>query len=341
MNYKVLITNHPPHQHLAPLAGVAEIIFGPTGGALMPREQILKYAPQLHAIINQGELRVDEELLAAAPNLRIVANVSIGIDNLDLECLNRYGVWATNIPDCFTPAAADYTIGLMLAVVRKIACADRYVRTGRWSIDGFQPGAWEGSSLEGKCLGIVGYGRIGRAVAHRARAFGMRVIYYNRSPRPEPGARTLDELLEQADIVSLHVPLTPETERLIDRDAIQRMKPGAVLLNVSRGKVVDEAAIVDALRSGHLSGAGLDVAEDEPHFHPALLTMENVVLTPHIGGAALESRIEARLLAARNVVNVLQGRAPLTPVNTVAPIDAKRKSIFLCQHLDRRPLRLK
>lgn len=322
MKSNVLITNHPPHQHVQPLAGVAQVIYGPSGGKLMPREEVLAHAPQLHGIINQGELRVDEELLAAAPNLRIVANVSIGVDNLDLDALTRHGVWATNVPDCFTHSAADYTIGLLLTVVRRLAEADRYVRAGRWAVDGFQPGVWDGMQLHGKCLGIVGYGRIGRAVAQRARAFGMRVIYYNRSPHPEPGARSLDELLAQADIISLHVPLTAETERLIDDAAFARMKPGAVLLNISRGRVVDESALVRALRSGHLSAAGLDVAEDEPQFHPALFTMENVVLTPHIGGATRESRADARLLCARNIANVLQGRAPLTPVNTIAAVNS-------------------
>ncbi len=309
----VLITNAVPPEVLAPLAGVAEVILGPGGGDLMPRDEVLRLAPRLSGIINQAELRVDAELLDAAPRLQVVANVAIGVDNLDLPLLRARGIVATNVPEAFTESTADCAIGLMLAVARRLVEADRFVRAGQWR--GFQPGRWDGLLLAGKTLGLVGYGRIGQAVERRALAFGLRVIHFDpRSDGSAPGYRPLEDLLAESDLVSLHVPLTPDTHRLLDAARLGRMKRGACLLNVARGRVVDESALVAALESGHLAGAGLDVFEDEPRVHPALLQMPQVVLTPHLGGGTRESRAEARRLCAENVAAVLRGRPPLTPV---------------------------
>jgi glyoxylate reductase len=309
----VLITNSVPSTALVPLAGLAHVIMGPDGGELMPRDEVLRLAPGLAAIINQGELRVDAELLDCAPRLKIVANVAVGYNNLDTALMAARGVWATNTPEVFAESTADCTLGLLLCMARMLPKADRYVRSGQWR--SFQPGAWDGWLLAGKILGIVGYGRIGQAVAQRARAFGMTVIYTRRQPVNDPAYRTLDDLLAESDIVALHTPLLSETQHLIDGRRLAQMKPGAYLINMARGPVVDEAALVAALQSGHLAGAGLDVFEHEPQVHPALLDMDNVVLSPHIGGGTIESRRAARHLCAENVAAVLRNQRPLTPVN--------------------------
>ena len=312
---RVLITNAVPADALSPLDELARVIQGPAGGPTMPREAVLELAPTLHGIINQAELRVDAELLDAAPKLKIVANVAIGVDNLDLDLMARRGVWASNVPDAFVASTADCAMALMLSLLRRIPPADAYVRAGRWPGDGFQPGVWDGALLAGKTLGIIGYGRIGQAVAKRARAFDMRVIHHSRGRSDDPDYRSLDALLGQADVVSLHTPLTESTHHLIDAARLARMKPGAWLINMARGPVAHEEAVVAALRSGQLAGAALDVFEFEPRAHPALLEMPNVVLTPHIGGGTDESRAQARRLCAENIAAVLRGQPPLTPVN--------------------------
>jgi glyoxylate reductase len=224
-------------------------------------------------------------------------------------------VWATNVPDAFTAATADATLGLLLCLARRLAEADRYVRSGRWEEDGFRPGAWDGLLLAGKTLGVVGYGAIGQAVARRARAFDMPVIYHRRRQSADPDHRPLDALLAESDVVSLHVPLTDQTRHLINAARLQQMKRGALLVNMARGPVVDEAALAAALESGHLAGAALDVFEHEPRVTPALLGMPQVVLAPHLGGGTTESRSWARLTCARNVAAILQGRQPPDAVN--------------------------
>lgn len=315
----VLSTNRVPDEHLEPLLGFCTVIQGEGPYDLMPREEVLTQAHKVDAIINQAELRVDRELLDAAPQLKIVANVAAGTDNLDLDEMARRGVWATNVPDAFTNAVADHTLALLLALARGLFEADAYVRSGQWERDGFQPSRWDGMELAGKTWGVIGFGQSGRAVKQRAEAFGMKVIFSSSAPSHEPGYRTLDELLAASDVVSLHVPLTSATHRLIDASKIRMMKPGAVLLNLSRGKTVDQSAMIEALRAGDLSGAGLDVFQDEPAVPEALRSLPNVVLTPHIGGGTTESRRSARRRCAANVARVLQGAQPLTPVNSPVP----------------------
>ena len=315
MTKKVLITNAVPPDVLEPLAGLAQVIQGPAGGRLMSRESVLRYAHELDGIINQAELTVDKELLDAAPRLKVVANVAIGVNNLDLDLLAQRGVWATNVPDAFVASTADCTFALILNLLRKINAADRYVRSGQWLRDGFQPGIWDGLLLAGKTLGVIGYGRIGKAVAQRARAFDMRVIYHNSTPSEQDAYRALDDLMAEADVITIHTPLTARTHHLITAARLARMKPSAFLINMSRGAVVQEEALVDALVKGKIAGAALDVFEFEPEVHPALLQMENVCLTPHIGGGTRESRWAARRLCARNVAAVLQGNSPITAVN--------------------------
>ena len=313
----VLITNTVPSDLLQPLTGLVHIIQGPDNGPLMSREEVLSLAPQLDAIINQAELRVDEELLQTAPRLQIVANVAIGYNNLDVDAMTQHNVWATNVPNAFTDSTADCTLALILGLARNVHNADRYTRSSQWIQDGFQPGVWDGILLSGKTLGIVGYGNIGKAVAKRASAFGMKIIFNNRTDTQDENYRELDDLLREADFVSLHTPLIPETHHLIDRTRLRLMKPSAILINMARGPVVDENELVEVLKSGHLRGAALDVFEEEPRVHPALLDMPNVLLTPHIGGGTNESRSQARRLCIENVAAVLSGSPPLTPVNQI------------------------
>lgn len=312
---KVLITNTVPNSALESLAEIAKIIMGPANGDLMSREEVLHLVPSLDAIINQAELHVNAELLDAAPRLKIVANVSLGTDNLDLPLMTARGVWAANAPGTFVESTADCTFALLLAVVRRIVEADAYVRSGAWK--SFQPGVWDGMELHGKTLGIIGFGNIGRAVARRAEGFGLRVIFFDRSNKDDLRSCDLNDLLATADIVSLHVPLLPETRHLMNTSRFAQMKRGAIFLNMARGKTMDEAALANALQSGHLGGAGMDVFENEPAVHPALPSMKNVVLTPHLGGGTREAREATRRLACENVAAVLQGREPLTPVNRI------------------------
>jgi glyoxylate reductase len=308
--FKVLWTNAPPPDHYAPLRDLAEVVTGPPVGAQMLREEVLARAGEVDAIVNQAELRVDRELLDAAPRLKAVANVAIGTNNLDTAAMLERGVIGLNVPDAFAESTADATIGLLLAVARRLPEADRYVRSGRWPEDGFQPGVWDGMELSGKTLGIFGFGLIGKAVARRAEAFGMKVRFHTRSPADDPRAVTFHELLETSDALSLHAPLTDKTTGLLERKRLARMKRGAILLNLARGQIVEEAALVEALRTGQLGGVGLDVFADEPQVPASLTELSNVVLTPHLGGGTRESRKRARLAAAEDVARVLRGEPP-------------------------------
>ncbi|MCB1092094.1 MAG: D-glycerate dehydrogenase, partial [Verrucomicrobiae bacterium] len=229
--------------------------------------------------------------------------------------LTRRGIWATNTPGAFVESTADLTLGLILSAVRRIAEGDRFVRRGEWEKTGFQPVRWEGMLLGGKTLGLVGYGKIGKAVEKRAQAFGMYTIHSRTTPDDHPDCRPLETLLREADIVGLFVPHTPSTHHLINEQTLALMKPGAILINVARGKVVDEPALVEALRGGRLRAAGLDVFEAEPKVNPALFEMDQVVMTPHLGGSTREDRRGGRLEAAENVARILRGELPLTPVN--------------------------
>lgn len=263
--------------------------------------------------------RIDAELLARAPRLRIVANAVVGYEHVDRDACRARGITVTNTPDVLTDATADLAMALILSAMRGLSGAERSLRTGEFHGWGFRD--YLGADLAEKTLGIFGMGRIGQAVARRAAPFGMRVIYHSRtrlSAEDEAaiGAEWVDfdGLISRSDVLSLHAPLTPETRHAIDADALRRMRPGAFLVNTARGALVDEAALVDALRDGPLAGAGLDVYEREPRIHPGLLDLPNVTLLPHVGSATRETRTRMAILAARNVHAVLTGGAPLTPV---------------------------
>ncbi len=263
--------------------------------------------------------RIDAALLERAPKLRIVANAVVGYEHVDVAACAARGIVVTHTPDVLTEATADLTWALILATVRRLPQAERSLRAGEFHGWGF----WDylGGDLAGATLGVFGMGRIGRAVARRAGGFGMRVIYYSRTPMHSDeeasiGARrvSFDDLLAQSDVLTLHAPATAETRLSFDAGALRRMKPGSYLVNAARGPLVDEAALADALRDGPLAGAGLDVYEREPAIHPALFDLPNAVLLPHVGSATRETRTRMAMLAARNAHAVLLGRPPLTPV---------------------------
>jgi lactate dehydrogenase-like 2-hydroxyacid dehydrogenase len=265
---------------------------------------------------------VDRAVLEAGlPDLKVVSAVAVGINNIDAKTAAELGVIVTNTPDVLTESTADLTWALILGIMRRITEGDRLVRRGGWKAWAFD--FMLGTELRGKQLGIVGFGRIGRAVAARAAAFGVRIAYFAHNPQAPKvalGKETLaepmplDRLLATSDIVSLHCPLTPDTRHLIDQTALARMKRSAYLINASRGPVVDEAALAWALKNRLIAGAGLDVYENEPAVLPELLALENVLLSPHLGSATGETRTAMADLAARNIVAVLTGQPPLTPV---------------------------
>jgi glyoxylate reductase len=263
--------------------------------------------------------KVDAAFLAAAPRLRIVANVAVGYNNIDVAACRDRGVIVTNTPDVLTDATADLAMALILMATRRLGEGERLIRSGApWQWGMFM---MLGTGIQDRQLGIIGMGAIGEALAARAKAFGMRVAYSNRRRvAPEVEARLgaprldLDELLATSDVVSINAPYNAETHHLIDAVALAKMRPSAFLVNTARGPIVDEQALVDALRKGTIAGAALDVFEHEPQVNPGLLDLENVVLIPHLGSATQETRAAMATLAASNVAAVLAGRDPLTPI---------------------------
>ncbi|MBI3271359.1 MAG: D-glycerate dehydrogenase [Planctomycetes bacterium] len=290
------------------------------GGDRPPsREEIAGVAAEAEGMISLVTDPITGPLLEALPRLQVVANFAVGVDNVDLATATRLGILVTNTPDVLTNACAEFTIALLLATCRRLAEAERQVRRGAWT--GWAPTQFLGMEIQGKTLGIVGAGRIGQAVGRKASALGLCVIYASRTEKPdferESGAQRveLDELFATSDIVSLHCPLRPDTRHLVNATRLALMKPGAYLLNTTRGPVVDEAALAEALARGRLAGAGLDVFEGEPRVHPLLLTLENVVLAPHVASATVEARNGMGTLCAENVLTALQGKMPAQLVN--------------------------
>jgi len=317
---RVVVTRRIPQPALDLLAASASDLWVSELDGPLPAEALHHAVAGADAVVTLLHDRVDDAFLdAAGPQLRIVANVAVGYDNVDVPACAARGVAVSNTPGVLTEATADIAFALILMATRRLGEAERLVRTGmRWSWSMF---FHLGMGIQGKRLGIVGLGQIGRATARRGRAFGMEIAYSGRR-RADPAAEDaleaeflpLDELLATADVVSLHVPLSEETRHLIGPRELGRMKPTAFLVNTTRGPVVDEAALVVALRDGTIAGAGLDVFEREPEVHPGLLELENAVLLPHLGSATIETRTAMGVLAAENVLAVLGGREPLTPV---------------------------
>jgi len=284
---------------------------------LWSRQDLLERVRDKDALFVVSSDRVDAELLAAAPRVRIVSTGSVGFNHVDLAACAARGVAVTNTPDVLTEATADMAWALLMATARRVGESERWLRAGQWT-----RWAWDqflGQDLHGTTLGIVGMGRIGSAVARRARGFGMRVLYCNRGVAPneaELGARRVerDELLRESDHVVLVVPYSSQTHHLIGARELALMKPTATLVNIARGGIVDDAALVDALRAARIAAAGLDVYENEPALHPGLLEVPNAVLTPHTGSATRSSRLGMAMLAARNLLAWADGAPLLTPI---------------------------
>ena len=263
--------------------------------------------------------RFTREIIEQLTTVKVIANMAVGYDNIDVAAATEKGICVTNTPGVLTEATADLAWALLLAVTRRVVEGDQVMRQDRF--EGWDPLYMLGAELYGKTIGIVGMGRIGTAVARRSKGWDMTILFTSRTPKPEVetalGARRVDftTLLQEADIISVHTPLTEETYHLFDRKAFQTMKKTAYLINTARGPVVDEEALVEALKSGEIAGAGLDVFEREPLAHPGLKALPNVVMTPHIGSATHETRNRMAEMAARNLIDCLQGKRPAALVN--------------------------
>ena len=301
---RVLLTRRIPSAAFTRLQSACDVDLHDGPNAIDPAELKNRIADKQGLICLLTD-RIDGALLDAAPELKIVANVAVGYDNIDVPAVKSRGVVVTNTPDVLTEATAELTWALLLSLARRIGEGERLIRRGGWR--GWALDFMLGTELRGKQLGIIGRGRIGRAVAAKAPAFGMTAVFAKHD-------MSLDELLVSSDVISLHTPGGPDTRHVINRRTLARMKRTALLVNTARGSVVDEEALVWALNERLIAGAALDVYENEPSVHPGFLTMENVVLAPHLGSATRETRTAMADLAVRNVIAVLSGQSPLTPV---------------------------
>jgi len=319
MKPQVLVTRKIYERPLQLLREKAEVTLNLEERAMTSGEIIAALPGKMGLLVMGGD-PMTCTVLEAGKDLKIVANNAVGFNNIDLAAATRLKIAATNTPDVLTDTTADLAFSLILGVARRIAEADRFVRAGKWV--GWTPGLMIGSDVHGKTLGIVGLGRIGSAVARRGQGFNMKIVY-NDIRRLDPAIEQqhqlqffpLRELLKTADFVTLHVPLAPDTKHLIGQKELQLMKKSAFLINASRGPVVDEKALVEALRSGSIAGAGLDVFEAEPKVTPELLKMENTLLVPHVGSATDETREKMALVAVNNLLAVIRGEVPPNILN--------------------------
>jgi glyoxylate reductase len=316
---KVLVTIRMPQEVLA-LIGREHQVEGYDADPPLDRPRLLEMIGDKEGLLCSITDRIDQELLAHAPALKVIANYGVGFEHIDLAGATARGLAVTNTPGVLTEATADLALALILATARRLVEGDRRIREGKFQY--WAPFLFLGQEVSGKTLGIIGLGRIGRAVAKRAAGFGLKIIYHSRT-RLEPAAEqelqvsyaSLETLLREADFVTLHVPLTPQTRHLIGRRELELMKPSAYLINTSRGPVVDEAELVAALRQGQMRGAGLDVYEREPELSPWLADLENVVLLPHVGSATVETRTRMAVMAVENLLAGLRGDPPPNCLN--------------------------
>ena len=326
MKSRVLVTNRIPAAVLQRLESDLEIDYHTEKDALS-RDQLLDRVRDKHGLLCVVTDTIDARIIKAGSQLRVIANIAVGYDNIDIATAKKHGIVVTNTPEVLTESVAELTWGLILNVTRRVVEGDRLIQSGVWK--GWALDFMLGMELFGKQLGVVGSGRIGRAVAARASVFGMKVVFAARKGSNDTTDRSqltkslkdssvmpLDRLLATSDVVSLHVPMTSDTYHLIDREALVNMKPSAYLINTSRGPVVDEDALVLALREGLIAGAALDVYEREPMVNSGLLGLSNVILSPHLGSATHETRTAMADLAARNLMEVLSGNSPITPINS-------------------------
>ena len=318
MPKSILISNVLPQEALRLIPPEISAEFNDSDQPL-PKTELIRRLRDKDGLICHIISSVDDEVLAAAPGLKVVSNVAVGFNNIDVAAARRRGVVVTNTPDVLTETTADFAWALLMAAARRVVEADQFARSGQWT-------RWQwdllwGNDVHGKTLGVVGFGRIGRAVARRALGFGMRVLYHDAIRADAAAERELkatytdpETLLRESDFVTLHTLFIPETRHLINERNLRLMKKTAILVNAARGPIVDEAALVKALTEGWIAGAGLDVFEEEPKIHPGLLPLKNVTLAPHIASASLDTRLAMATLAVRNCLAVLDGKPAITPV---------------------------
>jgi glyoxylate reductase len=321
---KIFVTRKLPGEHLKELETAGHEVVISDVDRPLTEEELVEKVKGVDAILSLLTDRIDADLMdVAGPQLKIISNYAVGFDNIDIKAATDRGIVVVNTPsDEVNEAVAEHTWALILALARRIVEADESIRRGGYK--GWEPHIFIGVNLIGKTLGIVGLGRIGSMVARRAKGYKMTVLYNKHEPDPEAEKELgvkfvpLDELLAKSDFVTLHVPLTDETRHMINKDSLAKMKEGSFLINTSRGPVVEEHDLVEALRSGHLKGAALDVYDNEPNIGPELLGMENVVLTPHIASATFEARNKMGEQAVNAILDTLEGEKPATIVNEEA-----------------------
>ncbi len=314
--FNTIVTGKIPIEWAGPLTRISNLTIWPGGkNYLMPRDELISLLPKAHAVVNFAEVKADHDLLTSAPKLKILANASIGFDNFIVDELTKRGIWATNSPGFFHYPVAEYIIGGMINLSRKLGEAERFVRLGAWR--SFEPGRWDGISLRGRSIGIVGMGAIGVELAKLAICFGMEVRFFDLLNKSLPGFTAIDELLALSDFVSVNVPLNAKTFKMVDGSFIGKLRKDAILINTSRGAIVDQTALTEALTSGRIGGAILDVFENEPEVPEKVKKLENVILTPHMAGGTVSSRKSSTENAFKNVYLVLTGGIPLNPVNKI------------------------
>ncbi len=318
MPHRFLVTRRIPQAGLDRLTAAGEVIVNPHDRGLT-RQELLDLGGNADGWLTMLTDVIDASVIQACPKLRGIANYAVGFNNIDLAACTKNNIGVSNTPDVLTDATAEIAFALMLATARRVVEADAFLRSGQWS--GWAPLQFLGVGICGKTLGIIGAGRIGTRVAEMASGFRMRIVYSSRSRKPElercTGAiyMALENMLSQSDFVSLHSPLTPETQHLIGARQLQMMKSRAILINTARGALVDEAALINALREKRIGAAGLDVFEHEPKISSELGALKNVVLLPHIGSGTEETRSRMAVIAAENLIAMVEGRMPANPVN--------------------------
>jgi glyoxylate reductase len=317
---KIYVTRELPERGLNSIRKYFDVEVWPEY-APPPKKTIIEKAKNVDALASLLSDKIDAEVFNAAPKLKIVSQLAVGFDNIDIAEATKRGIYVTNTPEVLTDTTADFAWALLMAVARRVVEADKYVRTGQWKV-GWHPAMLTGRDVYGATIGIVGAGRIGYAVAQRAKGFGMKILFYDVIPRPEIerdfGAKKvdLDTLFKESDFISIHVPLMKETHHLVNAEKLKLMKKTAYLINNSRGPVVDEKALYEALKNGQIAGAGLDVFEQEPApMDNPLLKLDNVVVTPHISSASLETRAKMSEMVADNLVSFFEGKKPPNLVN--------------------------
>ncbi|HEX8229959.1 MAG TPA: D-glycerate dehydrogenase [Chloroflexia bacterium] len=323
---RVLVTQRVPEvaiERLRQAAGeVGTLDINPEPDRIWTKQELIERlrAGEYNALYCLLTNPIDAEVLEAAPALKVVANMAVGYNNIQVDDATKRGIAVTNTPGVLTDTTADFAWSLLMASARRVVEADKFLRAGRFY--GWGPLMMVGQDVYGKTLGVIGFGRIGRAVAKRATGFDMRVLYFDRHPADADTEKALnaravsmEELLRESDYVTLHTDYNPETHHLIGRPELKSMKPTAYLINTARGAIVDEGALVEALKNGTIAGAGLDVFEREPEVHPGLLELDNAVLAPHIASASLDTRNAMALMAAENVIAAIKGEMPPNCVN--------------------------